>query len=72
VFDSTARRGPFTFTLGAGNVIQAWDRGIVGMRVGGRRRLTVPPELAYGNHGLGTSIPPNAVVVFEVELVAVK
>jgi protein-disulfide isomerase len=71
-FDSTSRRGAFSFTLGAGNVIQAWDRGIVGMRVGGRRRLTVPPELAYGNHGLGSSIPPNAVVVFEVELVGIQ
>jgi protein-disulfide isomerase len=71
-FDSTYSRSPLSFTLGAGNVIRAWDAGVVGMRVGGRRRLTVPPEMAYGNHGLGSTIPPNAVVIFDVELVGVR
>jgi FKBP-type peptidyl-prolyl cis-trans isomerase len=72
-FDSSLDRGaPFGFPLGAGRVIQGWDRGIVGMRVGGKRKLTIPPELAYGNRGFSNLIPPNSTLVFEVELLAVK
>ena len=70
-FDSTAAAGPFTFTLGAGTVIQGWDQGLPGMKVGGIRQLVVPPSLAYGNVRNG-SIPPNAALVFEVELVSIK
>ena len=71
-FDSSYRRGPFTVAIGSGMVIKGWDLGLVGMRVGGRRRLTVPPELAYGNHGSGSSIPPNAALVFDIELLDVQ
>ena len=67
-FDS----GTFTFTLGAGTVIRGWDTGLVGMRVGGRRRLTIPPELAYGSTGSPPRIPGNASLVFDVELVNVQ
>jgi len=63
--------GSRTFTLGGGSVIQAWNLGVVGMKVGGRRRLTVPPELAYGNHGVGSVIPPKAALVYDVDLVAI-
>jgi len=63
--------GSFTFILGAGGVIRGWDQGLVGMRVGGLRRLTIPPELAYGSGGKD-SIPPNASLVFDVELVNVQ
>jgi len=70
VFDSSYTRGePFTFRLGAGNVIRGWDQGLVGMRVGGKRRLSIPPELAYGSQGSGP-IPPNATINFEIELLA--
>ena len=70
VFDSSrARDEPFTFRLGTGAVIRGWDQGLVGMRVGGKRRLIVPPELAYGERGTGT-IPPNTPLHFEVELLA--
>jgi FKBP-type peptidyl-prolyl cis-trans isomerase len=61
----------YEFTLGAGNVIKGWDQGIVGMKVGGTRRLTIPPDLAYGATGQG-DIPPNATLTFEVELLAVE
>ena len=71
-FDSSYDRGqPFTFQLGVGSVISGWDQGVVGMKVGGKRRLTIPPDLAYGASGRG-SIPPNATLIFEVELVEIN
>jgi FKBP-type peptidyl-prolyl cis-trans isomerase FkpA len=71
-FDSSVGRGPFPFTLGAGQVIPGWDRGIVGMKVGGKRRLIIPPELAYGAAGSPPAIPGNATLVFDVELLGVQ
>src|SRR5438128_4292735 len=72
-FDSSLDRGqPFDFPLGGGRVIRGWDEGVAGMRVGGRRTLVIPPEMAYGSHGAGGVIPPDATLIFEVELVAVR
>ncbi len=72
-FDSSYDRGqPFQFQLGAGNVIKGWDQGIVGMKVGGKRKLIIPASLGYGANGAGSIIPPNATLVFLVELLAVK
>lgn len=71
-FDSSRDRGrPIRFVLGTGRVIQGWDRGLQGMKVGGRRILRIPPELAYGSRGSGSTIPPNATLLFRVELVEV-
>ncbi len=72
-FDSSLDRGePFSFPLGAGKVIRGWDEGLVGLKVGGRRKLIIPPELAYGSRGAGRLIPPGATLVFDVELLEVK
>jgi len=72
-FDSSrARADPLDFALGAGDVIRGLDQGVAGMRVGGKRRLTIPPALAYGDQGCGGVIPPNATLVFEVELLNVS
>ncbi len=71
-FDSSMEDRPFTFRLGAGDAIKGWDEGLVGMKVGGRRRLTIPPELGFGKQGVGSVVPPNSVLVYEVELLAVR
>lgn len=71
-FDSSKDRGqPFSFPLGAGHVIKGWDEGFAGMKIGGTRILTIPPEMGYGARGAGGVIPPNATLLFEVELLGV-
>ena len=74
VFDSSLNpgRGPFTFTLGVGSVIKGWDLGVKGMKVSGKRKLTIPPELGYGDQGAGGLIPPGATLIFEVDLLEVE
>jgi len=72
-FDSSVDRGsPFTFPLGAGKVIKGWDEGVSGMRVGGKRTLVIPPAMAYGSRGAGGVIPPDATLLFDVELLGVR
>lgn len=72
-FDSSVDRGqPFQFTLGAKQVIAGWDEGVAGMKVGGKRTLTIPPELGYGSRGAPGAIPPNATLIFDVELLQVQ
>lgn len=70
-FDSSIGRAPFGFSLGAQRVIKGWDQGVVGMKVGGQRTLIIPPELGYGVRGAGGLIPPNATLIFDVELLSV-
>ena len=72
-FDSSRDHGePFSFKLGAGQVIRGWDQGVAGMKIGGTRTLIIPSELGYGARGAGGAIPPNATLLFDVELLAVK
>lgn len=72
-FDSSLDRGqPFQFVLGAGQVIKGWEQGVVGMRVGGQRKLTIPPDLAYGPRGFPPVIPPNSTLVFTIQLLELR
>lgn len=72
VFDSSVGKSPLTFTLGTGQVIPGFEQGVTGMKVGGKRTITIPPSLGYGEQGAGDAIPPNATLIFELELVDVK
>jgi FKBP-type peptidyl-prolyl cis-trans isomerase len=73
-FDSSLNPGrdPFRFTVGARQVILGWDQGLLGMKIGGKRKLTIPPELAYGDRGAGGVIPPGSTLIFEIELLGVE
>jgi len=71
-FDSSVGHQPFDFTIGAGEVIKGWDEGVVGLKVGGKRQLRIPPELAYGDAGHPPQIPQNATLIFDVQLIAVQ
>ena len=72
-FDSSSKGGqPFRFVLGGGQVIKGWDQGVLGMKVGGRRRLTIPADLGYGDVGAGDLIPPGATLIFDVDLIAIE
>jgi peptidylprolyl isomerase len=72
-FDSSRKTGqPFEFEVGRGLVIKGWDQGLMGMKVGGRRKLTIPPDLGYGERGAGAVIPPRATLLFDIELLSVK
>jgi len=72
-FDSSIDRGqPFIFTLGQGSVIQGWELGVIGMKIGEKRKLTIPPELAYGDRGAGEIIPPNSTLIFEIDLLKIN
>ncbi|HEV7785671.1 MAG TPA: FKBP-type peptidyl-prolyl cis-trans isomerase [Thermoanaerobaculia bacterium] len=71
-FDSSIEDRPFTFRLGTGDAIKGWDEGLMGMKVGGKRRLVIPPELGFGKQGVGSVVPPNAVLIYEFELLAVR
>jgi FKBP-type peptidyl-prolyl cis-trans isomerase len=72
-FDSSVdARRPYSFTLGEGNVIKGWDEGVAGMKVGGKRQLRIPPELAYGDQGFKNIIPPKAALIFDVELLGIE
>jgi FKBP-type peptidyl-prolyl cis-trans isomerase FkpA len=71
-FDSSVGKTPFSFKLGVGQVIAGWDQGVVGMKVGGKRTLIIPSALGYGSTGAGSAIPPNAALVFDVELLSVQ